>query len=79
MKINYKKEEEKENVSVWRNKTKIEENKQTSELWLCRGDGGIPNQSAKLSRMDSTLQISSDLENAEINTNMQLYYSTMSE
>ena len=29
--------------------------------------------------MDGTLQMSSDLENAEINTNMQLYYSTISE
>ena len=29
--------------------------------------------------MDGTLQMSSDLENAEINTNTQLYYSTMSE
>ena len=45
---------------------------------LCRGDGGIPTQSAKTSRMDGPLQMSSDLENAKINTNMQLYYSTIS-
>ena len=44
---------------------------------LCRGDGGIPTQSAKTSRMDGPLQMSSDLENAKINTNMQLDYSTI--
>ena len=47
-------------------------------LILCIGDGGIPTQSAKMSRMDGPLQMSSDLENAKINTNMQLYYSTIS-
>ena len=44
----------------------------------CRGDEGIPTQSATTSRMDGPLQMSSDLENAKINTNMQLYYSTIS-
>ena len=76
-KRNYKKEEERENVSVRKNKTKTEEEKIV--LFLCRGCGGIPTQSTKMSRMDSTLQMSPDLENAEINTNMQLYYSTIPE
>ena len=68
------KEEERENVSVYRTKTE----EKSLVLLLCRGDGGVPTKSTKMSTMDSTLQMSSDPENAEINTNMQLNYSTIS-
>ena len=72
--INYKKRRRKMLVCE---ETRQNRRKKINISTLRRG-WGIPIQSAKMSRMDSTLLTSSDLDNAEINTNMQLYYSTIS-
>ena len=61
-----------------RKQDKSRTKKLTLILYSAEEMGGIPTQSATMSRMDGALQMSSDLENAKINTNMQLYYSTIS-